>query len=89
MEPVLDNRDEEEILRARRAERRERMKLEKQLQEQRRQMIRKFLPLGVSVIGIIITISIVIAVVSKPDAGQQQAQVAEQEIQQTQNLLTL
>ena len=88
MEPVLDNRDEEEILRARRAERRERMKLEKQLQEQRRQMIRKFLPLGVSVIGIIITISIVIAVVSKPDAGQQQAQVAEQEIQQTQIELT-
>lgn len=76
MEPILDNRDEE-ALHARRAERIARMRREKQIQEQRRRMIRKYLPLGAGVLGVIIIMIIVSALIRKPggNEAQQQTQV--------------
>lgn len=76
MEPILDNRDEE-ALHARRAERIARMRREKQVQEQRRRMIRKYLPLGAGVLGVIIIMIIVSALIRKPggNEAQQQTQV--------------
>lgn len=82
MKPVLDDRDED-AQRARRAERIAQMRREKQLQEQRRQMIRKYLPLGVGALGVILVISVVTALVKKPqeNEAQQQAQIEASEEQ--------
>lgn len=75
MKPVLDDRDED-ALRARRAERIAQMRREKQLQQQRRQMIRKFLPLAAGVLGVIIVLSVVIALAKKPQGDKtEQAQI--------------
>ncbi len=75
MKPVVDDRDEE-MQRARRAERIAQMRREKQLQEQRRQMIRRYLPLGAGALGAIILLSVVIAFVVKTQEDKaQQAQI--------------
>ena len=64
MEPILDHKNEEEIQHALRAKRIAKMRYEKQLQQQRRQMIRKYLPIGIGTIVIVVLISVT-AVVSK------------------------
>ena len=64
MEPILDYKNEEEIKHALRAKRIAKMRYEKQLQQQRRQMIRKYLPIGIGTIVIVVLISVT-AVVSK------------------------
>ncbi len=82
MKPVVDDRDEE-MQRARRAERIAQMRLEKQLQQQRRQMIRKYLPWGVGALGIIFVFSVVTALAKRPqeNAANQQVQIESLEAQ--------
>ncbi len=78
MEPIFENRDEEERLR-RRTERIERMRREKELQRKRRQLIKMLLPIAAIVIVVIIIVVVAVAVLSKnPRAenfGGQNAQV--------------
>lgn len=64
MEPIFENRDEEERLR-RRAERIERMRREKELQRKRRQLIRMFLPIGAIAIVVIIIVVVAVTTLSK------------------------
>lgn len=82
----IENRDDDREVRARRAARLAQMRKEKQLQEQRRRMIRKLLPMGAGVLGIIIIIIAAVVVLGKKtgtDEGQQ-AQAAENGLQQAQ-----
>lgn len=82
----IENRDDDREVRARRAARLAQMRKEKQLQEQRRRMIRKLLPMGAGVLGIIIIIITAVVVLGKKtgtDEGQQ-AQAAENGLQQAQ-----
>ena len=78
MEPVLNNKDEEELQHALRVQRAERMKQEKQRQEKRRQMIKQYLPTVVSIVGVIIVLIIgIAAVIKKPDNGTEQVGITE------------
>ena len=61
----IENRDDDREVRARRAARLAQMRKEKQLQEQRRRMIRKLLPMGAGVLGIIIIIITAVVVLGK------------------------
>lgn len=82
----IENRDDDREVRARRAARLAQMRKEKQLQEQRRRMIRKLLPMGAGVLGIIIIIITAVVVLGKKtgtDEGQQ-AQATENGLQQAQ-----
>lgn len=68
MEPVLNDKDEEEMQHARRVQRTEKMKQEKMLQEKRRSMIRQYLPMAVSSAGVVILLIIgIVAVVRKTE----------------------
>lgn len=82
----IENRDDDREVRARREARLAQMRKEKQLQEKRRRMIRKLLPMGAGVLGIIIIIITAVVVIGKKtgtDEGQQ-AQAAENGLQQAQ-----
>ena len=63
MEPFLDNTDKE--IHARRSARIEQMKREKQLQEQRRRMIKKYLPYVMGAVGVIICVVVLIVLLPK------------------------
>ena len=78
MEPVLNRKEDEEIQHAHRAQRIERMKQEKLLQEKRRRMLRQYLPLCVSIIGVVTLLIIgIAAVVLKTDNHAQQMQIVD------------
>lgn len=75
MEPILDNKKEEEIQHALRAKRIAKMRYEKQLQQKRRQMIRKYLPMGIGTIVIVVLISVTAVLFKKSNENDlQQAQ---------------
>lgn len=78
MQPYLDDR-EEAIRRARRAERIAHMRREKQLQEQRRQKIRKLFPLGVLLALILIAAGIMSIIAVKKSEGVQTKNEKEQQ----------
>ena len=76
MEPVFDNREEEERLR-KRTERIERMRREKELQRKRRQLIRKLVPIGA--LAVVISVVVIVALVAvggknKVSSGEQNPQ---------------
>lgn len=78
MEPVLNRKEDVEIQHAHRAQRIEQMKQEKLLQEKRRRMLRQYLPLCVSIIGVVTLLIIgIAAVVLKTDNHAQQMQIAD------------
>ena len=60
MEPVVENNNAEEKLRIERAERRAQMRLEKQLQQQRRQVIKKYLPFGIAILCAVLVVSVLL-----------------------------
>lgn len=78
MQPYLDDR-EEAIRRARRAERIAHLRREKQLQEQRRQKIRKLFPLGVLLALILIAAGIMSIIAVKKSEGVQTKNEKEQQ----------
>lgn len=78
MQSYLDDR-EEAIRRARRAERIAHMRREKQLQEQRRQKIRKLFPLGVLLALILIAAGIMSIIAVKKSEGVQTKNEKEQQ----------
>ena len=59
MEPVIENNNEE-MLRLKRAERLAQMRLEKQLQQQRRQVIKKYLPFGIAILCAVLVVSVLL-----------------------------
>ena len=54
MESTNNSRDDEKEIHARRSARIEQMKREKQLQEQRRQLIKRYFPYGIGVLGVLV-----------------------------------
>ena len=75
MEPRIDNNSDEEILRIIRAKKRAQMRKEKEMQAHKRQMIKQYLPLGITVLSIVLLLSIVIlSLVKKGDEKEQQVQ---------------
>lgn len=87
MQPYLDDR-EEAIRRARRAERIAHMRREKQLQEQRRQKIRKLFPLGVLLALILIAAGIMSIIAVKKSEGVQTKNEKEQQQMLTDDSVT-
>lgn len=80
MEHLSDRENEEQ--RARRAARIARMRREKQRQEMRRLMIKRYLPLGAGVLCVIIIMIVIIMVFGRPDKDEiQQTKVDAQEEQ--------
>lgn len=80
MEHLSDRENEEQ--RARRAARIARMRREKQRQEMRRLMIKRYLPLGAGVLCVIIIMIVIIMVFGRPDKNEiQQTKVDAQEEQ--------
>lgn len=67
MERFSDYTDEEKQVHARRSARIEQMKREKQLQEQRRRMIRKFLPYAIGVTSVITIMIVMVALIGGRD----------------------
>ena len=58
MDSGYNNRDEEKEIHARRSARIEQMKREKELQEQRRRLVKRYLPYAAGVLGALVTILI-------------------------------
>ena len=89
MEPFLDNTDKE--IHARRSARIEQMKREKQLQEQRRRMIKKYLPYVAGALVVIILFIGVICIFAEKskENNQQLAQIetVEMSIEQSKNIV--
>ena len=82
MEHLSDRENEEKEQRARRAARIARMRCEKQRQEMRRLMIKRYLPLGAGVLCVIIIMIVIIMVFGRPDKDEiQQTKVDAQEEQ--------
>ncbi len=71
MEPGFENREEEERQR-RRIERIERMRREKELQERRRQLIKKLLPVGAFALVILVVVIVVVVAVSKKSGEEKE-----------------
>lgn len=71
MEPVFENREEEERQR-RRTERIERMRREKELQKKRRQLIKTLLPVGAFALVILVVVIVVVVAVSKKSGEEKE-----------------
>ena len=82
MDHISDRENEEKEQCARRAARIARMRREKQRQEMRRRMIKRYLPLGAGVLCVIIIMIVIIMVFRRPDKDEiQQTKVDAQEEQ--------
>lgn len=78
MEPVVENNNAEEKLRIERAERRAQMRLEKQLQQQRRQVIKKYLPFGIAILCAVLVVSVLLVWGIKTKSKEVQQEPIEQ-----------
>ena len=89
MEPFLDNNDGE--IHARRAARIEQMKREKQLQEQRRRMIKKYLPYGAGALAVVIilvvTVSLFVGKSKEKENQQAEADIFEMSVEQNKDIV--
>lgn len=81
MEPFLDNTDKEKEIHAHRSARIEQMKREKQLQEQRRRMIKKYTPYAAGALAVVIVlICAIVMLTGKSEESDKQAQIETSEV---------